>query len=486
MSLTEEQPIPSTSAATEAPAGGEERQLAIRLTTKDSAYSIPSTKFLVPANWRRFHLSELINKVLENSSPIPFDFLINSSLLRSSLGAYCAQTGTSEEVTLEIEYLPSTLPPQLESTLPSEDWVSDVSLAIRGAVLTSSYAGTLSLHSSALPAPSNITFSGHDQSALSACYVPHPLGAEGKQWVASGGMDRLGRVWEYSTPSISLTNPTTELPVPTTLYTLNLHTAPISSVRSRTLPLTSTPTASPHLLTAGWDGIVGVWDLTPGVNEGEPQEDGSERKKKRRKQAPGTMKLTLPLFCSQTPVSVLRGHTGKVSRALFDRTDADKAYSAGWDHTVRSWDLSVASETNVKTSDKVLLSLAQMASPNLLATGSTDRLVSFWDFRESAQNISLTMPGHTGPVSTVAAHPTSPLLLASGSYDATVRIWDARSPKQALFVLPLPPKEGSEGKGQEKILAVDWDGERLVAGGEGARIVAWKVSGAQAEVPMVE
>lgn len=32
-----------------------------------------------------------------------------------------------------------------------------------------------------------------------------------------------------------------------------------------------------------------MWDLTPGVNEGEPQEDGSERKKKRRKQAPGTV-----------------------------------------------------------------------------------------------------------------------------------------------------------------------------------------------------
>jgi ribosome biogenesis protein len=128
-----------------------------------------------------------------------------------------------------------------------------------------------------------------------------------------------------------------------------------------------------------------------------------------------------------------------------------------------------------------------MASPNLLATGSTDRLVSFWDFRESSQNISLTMPGHTGPVSSVASHPTSPLLLASGSYDSTVRIWDARSPKQALFVLPLPPKEGAEGaKGQEKILAVDWDGERLVAGGEGARIVAWKVSGKEAEVPMIE
>ena len=92
------------------------------------------------------------------------------------------------------------------------------------------------------------------------------------------------------TPNVSLTNPSTNLPVPTTLYTLSLHSAPISSVRSRSLPLSSsTATSSPHLLTAGWDGIVGVWDLTPGVNEGEPEEDGSERKKKRRKQAPGTV-----------------------------------------------------------------------------------------------------------------------------------------------------------------------------------------------------
>lgn len=147
----------------------------------------------------------------------------------------------------------------------------------------------------------------------------------------------------------------------------------------------------------------------------------------------------------------------------------------------------------LQTSDKVLLALTQLSSRNLLATGSTDRLVSFFDLRESSQNISLSMAGHTGPVSAVAAHPASPLLVASGSYDATVRIWDARSVKQALFVLPLPPKEVGEGSdpakvGQEKILAVDWDGERLVAGGEGARVVQWKVSGSEVpgEIKMVE
>lgn len=67
MSVTADlgQPVASTSAV--AIGGtGEERQIAIRLSTKDPLYQIPPAKFLVPASWRRFHLSELINKVLEN------------------------------------------------------------------------------------------------------------------------------------------------------------------------------------------------------------------------------------------------------------------------------------------------------------------------------------------------------------------------------------------------------------------------------------
>ncbi|GAA5882064.1 hypothetical protein JCM1840_004242, partial [Sporobolomyces johnsonii] len=189
-----------------------------------------------------------------------------------------------------------------------------------------------------------------------------------------------------------------------------------------------------------------------------------------------------------SPVSVLRGHTNKVSRAVFDRNDATKAYSAGWDHTVRSWDLSIGAESSSKTSDKVLLDLAQLAAPNLLATGSTDRLICLWDLRsDAAQNISLTLAGHTAPVSSIAAHPTSSLLFASGSYDSTVRIWDARSAKQALFTLELPEREGAaERKEKEKVLAVDWDGERLVAGGEGAQVVVWRVSGQESKAPAAE
>lgn len=138
------------------------------------------------------------------------------------------------------------------------------------------------------------------------------------------------------------------LPIPTTLYTLSLHKAPISSVRSRSFPSSSSSTyssiSSPHLITAGWDGLIGIWDLTNGVNEGTENDlEGGERKKRRKKTPKG-------VAINKTPVSVLSNHVGKVTRAIFDRTDERIAFSSGWDHTVRTWDLTTAQETSCKVS----------------------------------------------------------------------------------------------------------------------------------------
>lgn len=66
-------------------------------------------------------------------------------------------------------------------------------------ILTASYASTLSVTSPFFPpTASNLSFIGHDLSVLSCCYVQHPTGSSsGRNWIASGGMDRVGRVWEY-------------------------------------------------------------------------------------------------------------------------------------------------------------------------------------------------------------------------------------------------------------------------------------------------
>ncbi|CEQ43022.1 SPOSA6832_04909 [Sporobolomyces salmonicolor] len=175
-----------------------------------------------------------------------------------------------------------------------------------------------------------------------------------------------------------------------------------------------------------------------------------------------------------SPVSVVRGHTNKVSRAVFDRNDVTKAYSVGWDHTVRSWDLSTGAESSSKSSDKVLLDLGRLATPNLLATGSPDRLICPWDLRlDAMQNISPPLSAHTAPVSSVAAHPTSSLLFALGGAQSR-RCLGSRLPER---------DKAEQRKEKEKVLAVDRDGERLVVGSEGAQVVIWCVGGQESKVP---
>ena len=93
MSVTADlgQPIASTSTAGPAANGADERQIAIRLSTKDPKFQIPPAKFLVPASWRRFHLSELINKVLENG-----ELLSRNELSLSVRG--CTHTNTHARI----------------------------------------------------------------------------------------------------------------------------------------------------------------------------------------------------------------------------------------------------------------------------------------------------------------------------------------------------------------------------------------------------
>ena len=67
-------------------------QVPVRFTTQ-TRYALPSQRFMVPANWRRLELSQLVNKALELPSPIPFDFLAHGTLLRSSLSDWLEKSG---------------------------------------------------------------------------------------------------------------------------------------------------------------------------------------------------------------------------------------------------------------------------------------------------------------------------------------------------------------------------------------------------------
>lgn len=334
------------------------------------------------------------------------------------------------------------------------------------------------------------TLNDHDLSVLSTCWLPSS--SPSTSVLASGGMDRVVRIW--SLPSAILDPTPDEAPTShgQTTHLLPLHSAPVSTVRA-------CPSSS-KLLTGSWDGLVALWDLSDplgdrivsSTDDVEPVEvDVDAAPKKRRRKGPSATLASGAV--KKVPKTTLRGHSGTVARALFSASQPhQKAVSASHDHTVRGWDLETGTEEWRKEggAERCILDLDNCGR-EAVVTGTMDRTVCFWDARECAYpsisartwslisaaastHVSLTMYGHRAPVSSVSSSPTVPSsaanpLVLSGSYDGTLKVWDLRSPKSSLFTLQRP---AVEGKGS-KVMCVGWsaDGTLVGSGGEDGKLV---------------
>ncbi|KAJ9107932.1 hypothetical protein QFC19_002675 [Naganishia cerealis] len=113
-------------------------KVSINLYTRNPAHAIPQSTYLIPADWRRFQLSELINKVLnttsgESAAPTPFDFIIDGELLRTTLENWVKSRKNGDfESVINVEYIQSLLPPKQLESFPQDDWVSGVSIQRAG------------------------------------------------------------------------------------------------------------------------------------------------------------------------------------------------------------------------------------------------------------------------------------------------------------------------------------------------------------------
>lgn len=114
------------------------RQLPISLFTRHESYQIPQSTYMIPSTWRRFQLSELINKVLGHTAdsgkvPVPFDFLVEGEVLRGSLDHWVKKNrGGDEEGEVRVEFVRSLMPPEEVGRIPQEDWIGGLSLARPG------------------------------------------------------------------------------------------------------------------------------------------------------------------------------------------------------------------------------------------------------------------------------------------------------------------------------------------------------------------
>ena len=51
---------------------------------------------MIPATWKRYQLSQLVNKALSLTTPVPFDFLVRGEILRGTLAEWCREKGAGE------------------------------------------------------------------------------------------------------------------------------------------------------------------------------------------------------------------------------------------------------------------------------------------------------------------------------------------------------------------------------------------------------
>ena len=362
-----------------------------------------------------------MNHLLETESPIVFGFLINGSLLQTTLREYLSTNRVSSETILNVEYIRIFVPPTKVTSFEHEDWVSSIDVLSSSfkasswdalssydgpeRILSASYDGLLRIwdtSSQLLATSSSENEGGHTMPVKSTRFLS-------PQQVASAGMDRSIRIWNYTDDP---TGKTTSLTPKLELYG---HEASINALDTH-YPISK-------ILSASDDHTIGIW-TSKKSSAPEVPDSVSPGSSKRQKRAVNTPQ--------RGPLHLLKSHTAAVKAISFKPNDYTVAYSASSDHTMRTWDLTTTALVDTRTTSHPLLCLQVIPHQSLIAVGTSARHITLIDPRDSAKNISvMTLRGHLNFVSCLSLHEHNQNWLVSGSHDGTVRIWDLRSTGKA-------------------------------------------------------
>lgn len=420
-------------------------------TTRQTKYTVPNTQFSVPVKVGCLELNELINSLLssnekdvsesdaESERSLRFDFLINGVYLKDTLDKHLTKYNLSTESVVEIEYVEKHPTPRPDNFLLHDDWVSSVSVS-ENCILSGCYDSNVYVwdtHGTCVA-----TIDGHVAPVKSVCWIDKDK--EGKGVFISASQDQSIRLYQWFEK-----NNKAEC----------IHICKGHSQSVDTLAVDSSKT---KFCSGSWDKTLKIWSAVPDLSAPDEPEEGGKIVKK-QKRAFDDRKPT-----TRTPFMTLSGHTEAVSCVLW--MSEDMICSAGWDHSIRLWDLKAEVNKETMNGSKVFCSISYSEMSGLLVSGSTDRHVRLWDSRTTDGAVMKnTLTSHQGWVSSVAWSPSSEFELISGSYDNTVKLWDTRSINEPLFTMT---EHG------DKVMCVDWTlNTTILSGGADNKLMTYDISG---------
>ena len=194
-------------------------QVKLRFFTReeDETLHVNDAPIYAPVSLKRYGLSEIVNHLLELPKSMPFDFLIDGELLRTSLQDYLIKKGLSSETFLNVEYTRAVLPPSYLSSFDNEDWVSSLDVG-SNYIYSGSYDGIVRTYN--LSGKVEKQYSGHSGPIRAVHYISSTR-------LVSAGNDRTLRLWKTKNDDLKSIDEE-EIEDGKTLAILEGHKAPVA------------------------------------------------------------------------------------------------------------------------------------------------------------------------------------------------------------------------------------------------------------------
>lgn len=387
----------------------------VRLITREEQFRVDDRPLYVPVDLKRYGLSEIVNQLLGTAEPIPFEFLIDGRLLRSSLEEYLGAHNLSKEIVITLEYTRGLLPPRYSASFMNDDWISSVYIDENGGIFSGSYDGVIRQWNQSGEVENELA--GHsaavkDVKVLGDCII-------------SASADRTLKLWINDEVKCTLVG----------------HSAAVNAISI----------VGSNIISASSDKSLRLWTTNYENLPSALHDDTSESHSRK------TSQMTL------------NGHSAQVTGVAPHSVDRDVIYSCSEDHNLNTWDLVTGTLVESKNLSASLLCITNLGPTiNLVACGSTDRHITLVDPRADYNTSFNRLSGHKNFVVDLAANPANAHQFVSASHDGTLRVWDVRSTK-SLSVLKRQTETDND------IYAVDW-GQFIVSGGRDKKIEIYQVT----------